>query len=220
VEVFSVKIERFKLITGSAALACLLLCAAGFLFGQGHPMGQPQPNMPGTSPDQSGPDNGQLAPASTMSDADFAKDAAQGGMAEVKLGQLAQDKGSSDAVKDFGKRMVDDHSAANLKLKEIASQENVKLPTDLSKHDKEVYSKLSQLSGDEFDRAYARDMVKDHQQDIAEFQQEAANGQDGAIKNFASETLPTLQDHLKMARQMVKTVGTSGSSASKPGGSY
>jgi putative membrane protein len=179
-------------------------------------MGQPQPNMPGN---QTGPDNDPLAPTSTMSDADFAKDAAQGGMAEVKLGQLAQDRGSSDVVRNFGKRMVEDHSQANDRLKEIASRENVSLPGDVTKQDKELYNKLSQLSGEEFDRAYARDMVKDHQEDIAEFKQEAANGQNGAIKNFASETLPTLEDHLKMARQMVKAVGTSGSSLNRPGGS-
>jgi putative membrane protein len=165
--------------------------------------------LPGAMPDATA--------VNTVSDSDFAKDAAQGGMAEVKLGQLAQDKGTSEAVKEFGKRMVDDHSAANDKLKSIAEQETVNLPTSLNKKDQATYDKLSKLSGDAFDRAYARDMVKDHQDDIAAFRQEASNGQDPQIKSFASETLPTLQDHLKMAREMMHNVSPSNAAKNGPG---
>jgi putative membrane protein len=141
-----------------------------------------------------------------MGDAHFAKEAAQGGMAEVKLGQLAQEKGSSDTVKSFGKRMVDDHSKAGDKLKEVASRENITLPTDLSAKDQATYDGLSKLNGAAFDRAYARDMVKDHETDVAAFQKEASSGKDDSLKGFASETLPTLQDHLKQAKEMMKTV--------------
>jgi putative membrane protein len=141
-----------------------------------------------------------------MGDAHFAKEAAQGGMAEVKLGQLAQEKGSSDTVKSFGKRMVDDHSKAGDKLKEVASRENITLPNDLSAKDQATYDGLSKLNGAAFDRAYARDMVKDHETDVAAFQKEASSGKDDSLKGFASETLPTLQDHLKQAKEMMKTV--------------
>lgn len=151
--------------------------------------------------------------AQGSSDATFAKHAAQGGMAEVKMGQLAQDKGSSDTVKMFGQRMVQDHSAANDKLKRVAAQENITLPTRLSAKDQATYDRLSKLSGHAFDRAYAQDMVQDHVNDIAEFKKEAANGTDSAIKGFATETLPTLQDHLKMARQMLHTVSPSSAAA-------
>ena len=154
----------------------------------------------------------------TVSDSDFAKEAAEGGMAEVKFGQLAQDKGASDAVKEFGKRMVDDHSRANDKLKNIAEKENVKLPLSLSKKDQSTYDKLSKLSGDAFDRAYAHNMVKDHENDIASFQREAANGRDPGIKTFASETLPTLQDHLKLAKEMMKSVSSSNAAKNGSGG--
>lgn len=133
----------------------------------------------------------------------FAMEAAQGGMAEVKLGQLAQDKGSSDAVKQFGKKMVDDHSKANDQLKGIAAKENLTLPTEIDAKDEAVYDRLSKLSGAEFDRAYARDMVRDHKKDVAEFQKEANNGKNDDIKNFASQTLPTLQEHLKMAEGLM-----------------
>ena len=149
-----------------------------------------------------------------MGDAHFAKEAAQGGMAEVKLGQLAQEKGANDSVKSFGKRMVDDHSKAGDKLKEVTSRENIALPTDISAKDQATYDRLSKLHGAAFDRAYARDMVKDHETDVAAFQKEANTGRDDSLKGFASETLPTLQDHLKQAKEMMKSVG-GGTSASK-----
>jgi putative membrane protein len=149
-----------------------------------------------------------------MGDAHFAKEAAQGGMAEVKLGQLAQEKGANDSVKSFGKRMVDDHSKAGDKLKEVTSRENITLPTDISAKDQATYDRLSKLNGAAFDRAYARDMVKDHQTDVAAFQKEANTGRDDSLKGFASETLPTLQHHLKQAEEMMKSVG-GGTSASK-----
>ena len=148
-----------------------------------------------------------------VGDAHFAKEAAQGGMAEVKLGQLAQEKGSNDLVKSFGKRMVDDHSKANDKLKEVASRESITLPSDLSAKDQATYDRLSKLNGAAFDRAYARDMVKDHETDVAAFQKEANGGKTDSLKSFASETLPTLQDHLKQAKEMMKNVG--GTSESK-----
>ncbi|HEY2459622.1 MAG TPA: DUF4142 domain-containing protein [Candidatus Acidoferrum sp.] len=144
----------------------------------------------------------------SMMDTHFAKAAAQGGMAEVKLGQLAVDHGTNDAVKSFGQHMVDDHTKAGDQLKQVAQSENMNLPGDISAKDKASYDALSKLSGAAFDKAYARDMVKDHEEDIAEFQKEANGGKDQALKNFATETLPTLKDHLKQAREMMKAVTT------------
>ncbi|HEX4075957.1 MAG TPA: DUF4142 domain-containing protein [Candidatus Acidoferrales bacterium] len=217
---------NFKKIIVAAGFPALALFVAVPAFAQ---MGAPNQNpgapgygQPGYSQGTPGTPGSmdQTTPTTvnTVSDTDFAKDAAAGGLAEVKLGGLAQQKGSSDTVKDFGKRMVEDHTQANDKLKQVASQENMKLPENLNKHDQKVYNKLSQLSGAEFDRAYARDMVRDHKDDIAAFQQEANNGQDRAVKNFASQTLPTLQDHLKMAQQMEKEVSSSGSTNTKSSG--
>jgi putative membrane protein len=129
----------------------------------------------------------------------FAKKAAAGGMVEVEMGKLAADKATNDDVKAFGKRMVDDHTKAGEQLKQVAKQENIQLPTELSAKDKAEKDRLSKLSGDAFDRAYINHMVMDHKKDVADFQKEANNGQDDAIKNFAQQTLPTLQDHLKQA---------------------
>lgn len=144
----------------------------------------------------------------TMSDEAFAKMAAEGGLAEVKLGQLAEEKGTSQAVQEFGKRMVTDHSKADDELKATAANDKITLPTEISANDKDVYNRLLKLSGAEFDRAYARDMVRDHSADIAEFRQEARNGKDASIKSFASQTLPTLEEHLKLAHQMLSSVSS------------
>lgn len=144
--------------------------------------------------------------ATAMTDEQFAKGAAEGGMAEVKLGQLAEDKGQNQAVKDFAKRMVADHTKANDDLKAAANKEDITLPDKMNAHDQALYDRLSKLSGDAFDRAYARDMVADHRKDIAEFKHEAADGKVAGIKGFASQTLPTLEDHLKDAREMYHAV--------------
>ncbi|MGA7914500.1 MAG: DUF4142 domain-containing protein [Candidatus Acidiferrales bacterium] len=144
--------------------------------------------------------------ATTMTDQQFADAAAAGNMAEVKLGQLAQDKGQNQTVKDFGKRMVTDHSKANDELKTAAEKDSITLPDKLTAHDQAQYDRLSKLSGEAFDRAYARDMVRDHREDIAAFQHEANDGKVTGIKDFASQTLPTLEDHLKDAREMYHAV--------------
>lgn len=135
----------------------------------------------------------------STTDKKFIKDAADGGMAEVAFGQLAVQKASSQDVKQFGQRMVDDHSKANDQLKQIASSKGIELPQDLTLKDKATQERLSKLSGEEFDKAYMADMVKDHKADIAEFNKESRNGTDAQVKDFASTTLPTLEDHLKQA---------------------
>lgn len=134
----------------------------------------------------------------------FMQKAAEGGLAEVKLGQLAADKASNQAVKDFGKRMVTDHTKINDQLKGLASQKGVNLPTSLDAKDQATYDRLSKVSGSEFDSAYMRDMVKDHNADIAEFQGETQTAKDADVKAFAQQTLPTLEDHLNLARQVSK----------------
>jgi putative membrane protein len=136
-----------------------------------------------------------------MSDKTFAMKAAEGGMAEVDLGNLAQQKASNPEVKQFGQRMVTDHSKANDDLKQVAGKDNITLPAEMSASDKALKSRLEKLSGDAFDRAYMEAMVKDHRADINEFKMEAAHGANPDIKTFASNTLPTLQDHLQQAEK-------------------
>jgi putative membrane protein len=140
----------------------------------------------------------------TASDHRFATEAASGGVAEVKLGQLAQQKASSEKVKEFGQKMVTDHGKAGDELKDVAKQQGLKLPEHMSKEDQATYDRLSKLEGKQFDEAYTRAMLTDHQKDVAAFEREASSGNNEALKEFASRTLPTLKEHLKMARDMSK----------------
>lgn len=139
-----------------------------------------------------------------MADTKFMKEAAEGGMGEVALGQLAAEKASSSDVKKFGQRMVDDHSKANEELKQLASQKNVALPNDLSAKDKATKAALEKLSGEQFDQAYMKDMVKDHKKDVGDFRRESKSAQDPEVKKFAAQTLPTLEDHLKQAESVAQ----------------
>jgi putative membrane protein len=151
------------------------------------------------------------------SDARFAMKAAQGGMAEVQLGQLAAQKASNPDVKAFGQQMVDDHSKANDQLKSVAAQENMTLPTTLDGKDQRLMTKLQGLSGSDFDKAYVKAMVKDHEEDIKEFQKEADKGKDPQIKNFASQTLPTLQQHLSKIQSIQAGMGGASSGGTTKG---
>jgi putative membrane protein len=160
---------------------------------------------------------GQTA-TTTTSDAQFAKNAAQANLAEVQLGQLAERNGTTLTVKDFGKRMVADHSTAQDKLKAAAQKDDITLPDTMSGADQALYNRLSKLSGEKFDKAYAENMVRDHTRDISQFRHEANDGRDVAIKSFASGTLPTLQKHLKLAEQMSQTVSVSTNTTSKTRG--
>ena len=127
--------------------------------------------------------------------------AAQGGIMEVEVGKLAQEKGSSSEVKELGKKLEQDHSKANDQLKQLAETKNVPLPTDMGA-EKAAVDKLRALSGDQFDKAFLKMAVKDHKKDINEFQKETTNAMDSDVKEFASKTLPTLQEHLKEAEQL------------------
>jgi putative membrane protein len=153
----------------------------------------------------------------TMADTTFVKKAAQGGLAEVELGQLATQKATNEEVKKFGQRMVDDHSKANDQLKQVAEQEHINLPTQPSAKDKATKARLEKLSGEQFDRAYMADMVKDHRTDVAEFAHESKVGKDPAVKSFAEQTLPTLREHLKQAEQIAPQPKTTKKSTSGAG---
>ncbi len=135
-------------------------------------------------------------------DRKFVMEAAMGGMAEVELGRVAVERASSDSVKQFGQRMIDDHTRANEELMQLASSLGVTLPTALDAKHQALLAKMSRLSGAAFDREYMKQMVKDHEKSVALFQREATRGSHADLKSFASQKLPTLQEHLQMARSM------------------
>jgi len=145
---------------------------------------------------------GQSSAKLTTSERTFVKKAAEGGLAEVEFGKLAAERASSEDVKQFGQRMVDDHTKANDQLKELASEEGITLPDKLDAKDAASKARLEKLSGEQFDHAYMLDMVRDHTKDVTEFRTETKTAKDPAVKNFASQTLPTLEDHLKQAKSI------------------
>ncbi len=133
-------------------------------------------------------------------DRQFVEEAASGGMLEVELGKLAQQKGTSEQVKQFGSRMVADHGKANDELKSVATAKGMTVPTAMERKHQRDMDRLSKLSGAAFDREYMKLMVSDHKKDVSDFQKEARNGKDPEVKAFAAKTLPTLQEHLQMAQ--------------------
>jgi putative membrane protein len=140
-------------------------------------------------------------------DSSFIKSAAEGGMAEVELGQLAQQKATNPAVKSFGAMMVSDHTAANDKLKALAATKEVSLPTSPSLMQKASKAKLDMMSGDTFDKSYVKGMIDDHKTDIKEFEKEASEGKDPQVKAFAVATLPTLKKHLQKIQSIASAAG-------------
>jgi putative membrane protein len=146
-------------------------------------------------------------PSVPSSDESFMKDAAEGGMDEVKLGELAQQKASDSRVKSFGERMVKDHTKLGDQLHTLAAQKNVKLPDGVGLMDKASNKMLSAKSGESFDKSYVSSMVDDHKKDIKAFETEASQGKDPDVRAFASKRLPTLRTHLKLAENLAQSLG-------------
>jgi putative membrane protein len=142
--------------------------------------------------------------------------AAQGGQAEVALGQLAQAKATDSQVKAYGQMLVTDHSKANDDLMSIARTKSVTLPSDMSAAQKSTKDRLDKQTGAAFDRAFMNQMVRDHQNDIKEFEQ-ASKSSDPDVKAFAEKALPTLRHHLEEAQRIVKTLGAGGKPDSSAG---
>lgn len=200
----------------AGVLAAAATLAAGMAFGQGRGAADTAPPPPDEKPSMEGaarageelPGTRKTATMTAASpDRTFAMKAARGGLAEVELGRIASQNASDDSVKQFGQRMVDDHSKANDELKQIASSKGIALPTAASGKDKKTAGRLQKMSGADFDRAYMKDMVADHKADVAEFEREAKSGRDPELKAFAEKTLPTLKEHLQMALDAASKVG-------------
>lgn len=170
-----------------------------------------------TSPTTTSP-SAQQNSTQTVSDVDrqFAIAAAQGGLAEVQLGQLANQKAASSDVKQYGQQMVQDHTQANNQLKQLAAQKNITLPQAPNDQQQAAKANLTQLSGTSFDQAYMAQMVKDHEQTVALFRQEAQQGQDPDLKAWASKTLPILEKHTSMAQSMAGSPSDGATPKSSP----
>jgi len=132
----------------------------------------------------------------------FVYTASAGSMLEVELGKLAQANGGSEGIKNYGKMLEKDHSAANNQLKAIATRENMTLPTAIMPKQKEGMEQILSLTGKEFDKAFIPLMIEDHTKDIAEFREAAESNENASVKAFAEATLPKLEAHLAKAKSL------------------
>ena len=146
----------------------------------------------------------------SSTDETFMLNTAKAGMAEVELGKLAAQNASSDSVKKFGQRMVDDHSKGNDELKTLAASKNVVLPSEVDAQDKAMKDKMAAMKGEAFDREYMTMMVAGHRKVVESFRAEAASGQDADLKAWVTKTLPGVEEHLKLAQDTNRAVGTAG----------
>jgi putative membrane protein len=142
----------------------------------------------------------------TNEDKEFVTMAGMGGLAEVQMGNLALQKASSADVKAFAQRMVADHSKANAEIAQFATAKGLALATELGGDPRAALEHLTALSGAEFDKAYMAHMVEDHEKDVAEFDKASTSATDADLKAWAGRTLPTLKEHLEMAKQTARKV--------------
>ena len=140
----------------------------------------------------------------TSKDADFVMAAADGGMTEVKLSQLAKTNASAAAVKSLADMMIADHTKAGDELKSIAAKNNISVPAALSADSQKAYDELATKKGADFDKAYMDKMEKDHKRAIELFKKEANSGMNADLKTFAVNTLPTLNHHMDMVNSTKK----------------
>jgi putative membrane protein len=195
-----------------AVAFCSLVIPTPSLFAQMQAPGpQTQPTEPGrpTAPTPSMQDSSG-APgdsAQQMKDKMFLRDAAQGGLAEVELGKLASQKGSSEEVQAFGKRMVEDHTKLNEQLAQLADTIGARLPKKMGKDQQAEYDKLSALSGEEFDKEYITFMVKDHHMDLREFRMEGSTTHDADLKAAVDEGAGVIREHMIAADKMAHARG-------------
>jgi putative membrane protein len=205
----------YRILLGSAST----LLAAVMAVAQTPPGGgSQQPNTPNqpTSPMGNPNMDPAMANQQSMADQSFVRKALEGGAAEVQLGQLAQQKSQSEDVKQFGQKMVQDHTQLGDQMKPIAQQLGVKEPKGPSKKDKELIAKLEALSGPQFDEAYIQAMVKDHKQDLKEFKDAAQTAQNPNVKQAAQQGAGVISQHLQMIQQIAQThnVATDGKKTS------
>jgi putative membrane protein len=140
-------------------------------------------------------------------DANFVKEAAQGGLMEVKLGQTAKDHSSSAELKNYGEMLVKDHSKANERLSQLASQKGVNLAKEMEAKHTDTIKDMEKKSGADFDRAFIEHAVKDHRKNISKFERASRDLNDSELKAFAMETLPTLRAHLAEAERIARSLG-------------
>jgi putative membrane protein len=207
-------VKRITYNLSLSAGTILLAGVAALAQAPGSPQQPTMPSQPQTSPTSPNAGNAGMGPGAypgtaptgqDFSEKAFVTKALEGGQTEVELGQLAQEKSQSNDVKQFGQKMVNDHGQmADKWLKPVAQQLGVSEPNGPSKKDKKEIARLQGLSGDDFDREYITMMVKDHQQDLKEFKEEAQTAQNANVKQIAQKGSDVISQHLQLIEQIAK----------------
>lgn len=180
--------SSFKLL--APAVGCLLVVCAASAQAQPGPKATAAPSAP--------------LEIARSADVAFIKKAALGAIGEVELGRLAAERASDADVRRFGQKMVDEHGKANNELKQLASSEGIELPATLDEAHRAEIDRLSKLSGTDFDHAYVRAMVQDHDEDVAEFQKQLKSAHDVELQAWVSKMLPTLTEHQEMIHMIAR----------------
>ncbi len=212
------KLKRMLL---SLAVSGLMVVPGAVLAQSNSSQSQANKN-PWTPPNQSATSNQNASSKLTAREQQFMKKAAQDDIAEVELGKVAQQKASASDVKQFAQDMVNQHQQNLDKLKSVAQEENVQLPSEPNAQAKNEKQTLDKLSGKQFDQQYTAYEAREHKQDIAKFRQAERTAKDPALKSYISETLPTLRQHEHMAMQAKqgKPISAGTSASSKGPGSH
>jgi putative membrane protein len=205
--------KRILLFSGTALLAGVTAVAQAPGSGPAVPT-NPNPQQVPTAPGAGMPDNTATSPQQ-FSDHAFVSKALEGGVTEVQLGQLAQQKSQSPDVKQFGEKMVQDHSLLGEQMKQIAKVMGVNEPKGPSKKDKQLIAKLEGMSGTEFDQEYIKAMVKDHKQDLKDFKDEAQMTQDPNLQQVTKTGTNVISQHLQMIEQIAQAHNVSTEASNK-----
>ena len=199
-------LSKIFIISGAVVMSGAMAMAQ-----QSQPQQMPPVNSPSNNPaatpqaqQQMQMQEQQNTDMAAMQDKAFLRKAAEGGMAEVQLGQLAQQKASSQDVRQFGEKMVQDHSQLDQQLKPIAEQQGVRPPKALSKKDEATLKKLEGLSGQQFDHAYIEAMLKDHKKDLKEFKETANRTQNPQLKDAAQRGAQVIESQLQDIQQIAR----------------
>jgi putative membrane protein len=204
----SMKFNQMRIIMlGTvSALSPVVLAAQDPMPSTASQGNRPTQQQPG-SPAMQDSGNNANDMAQNMKDKTFLRHAAEGGMAEVQLGQLAVQKASSDDVKAFGQKMVDDHTMLNNEMAPIADSMGVRAPKGLNKEAQAEYNKLNGLSGTDFDTEYLTAMVRDHHKDLHEFREEAASTTDATLKAAVEKGQSVIREHTMMVDKLAQSKG-------------
>ncbi len=165
----------------------------------------PTPNREDTS--ETAEDQNEETVSENLEDeSEFLVEAASGGLYEVEMAKLAQQKATSQEVKDLATHILEDHTAANDKLNQLAASKGISVPSAMADEEQRKFNQFNEMEAGEFDEDYIEQMVKDHKDDISDFEEAAQNLDDADVKSFASSTLPALKEHLSMAEQLEEKV--------------